>query len=340
MDVVVVGSCNIDTYLYLDSSLPRPGETVHGSKLVTDFGGKGANQIVQATRLGVKTALVAKLGSYILGHDYLLQLNAEGVDTSHVTKTTTNTTTGSAYITVDKHGQNTIVVIPGANACLAYTDIDAAKTTLLSAQVVVFQLETPIQTTLYAMRLIQEKYDNDGPLIILNSAPCEDILPAAVSELVDILIANEPETECLTGVHIDGDCMSDQVSAALTALLQRARLAVIITLGSRGCALAYRDQGQQVDNIICKIFPAVENVKVVDTVGAGDAFVGSFAAFIARGAHVEDACVLANKVAAVTVAIRGAQSSYPTREGISDSDIHSSLDARDCRDRQSQFSHR
>jgi len=274
--------------------LPRPGETClsHGTEL--DFGGKGANQAVQAARILRKdVTFISKVGQDASGNEMVTALQKYHVDTQFVTLST-QAPTGTASIVVDPEGRNMIVVNRGANALLCKTDIVAASTVLSSAALVVCQLEAPLKASLAAFHLA-----GDGALKILNTAPIPSTISDDVSNLLnlaDILCPNEIEAEQLTG-------LKDEEEAALRLLEIHPNLkAVVVTLGPRGCILLETGQTR------CVRIEA-DHVKAVDTVGAGDSFVGSFSAALALGYNLETSCKAACKAATYSVLDKGTMAS-------------------------------
>jgi ribokinase len=290
--VCVVGSANLDLSTYTDR-LPAPGETVHGQRFATGYGGKGANQAVMAARLGAAVTLVARVGDDSFGRDMLAHFRAEGIDTRHVTPTA-GTSTGTAIITVDAAGQNTIVVTPGANGLLSARDVEAARGAIESACVLVCQQEVPAEANLAAMRFAARA----GVPVVFNPAPASEV-PAEAYPLTTILCPNEHEAAVLTQRAVR---TLEQVEAAAHELMARGARSVVVTLGERGCLVV---TGREVAAL-----PA-PRVEAVDTTGAGDAFVGSLAVFLARGADLIAAARDANRIAALSVQHPGAQSSFP-----------------------------
>lgn len=290
--VCVVGSANLDLSAYTDR-LPAAGETVRATRFATGFGGKGANQAVTAARLGAAVALVARVGDDSFGRDTLAHFRAEGIDTGHVTPTP-GAPTGTALITVDAAGRNTIVVSAGANGLLTAGDVEAARGAIEAARVLVCQQEVPAAANLTAMRLARAA----GVPVVFNPAPASEV-PAEAYALAAVLCPNEHEAAALTG--------TDDPEAAARELIRRGARSVVVTLGERGC-LVVIDGG-------ATAVPA-PRVEVVDTTGAGDAFVGSLAVFLARGADLIEAARSANRIAALSVQQPGAQSSFPRGEAV------------------------
>lgn len=302
LDICMVGSAMTDLVVRTPR-LPRPGETLTGSSFTEGFGGKGANQAVMAARLGARVGVVIKLGRDAFGDRTLEHLRNEGLDTSFVGRT--DGPTGVALITVGEDtGENAIALAPGANLTLSPEDVARAAAAVRGAAVLVAQLEIPQNATLAAFRLAKEEKTRT----LLNPAPAAD-LDAELLGLTDILVPNEGEAGLLLGRRLEGP--GDAESAAV-ALLERGPGTVLLTLGPRGVLLAARDGRPQ-------LVPT-EPVRAVDTTGAGDAFVGSLAYFLAcrPALPLPEAASRACRLASLTVTRPGAQGSYPRRSEVAD----------------------
>jgi len=288
--ICVIGAANLDLISYVPR-LPQVGETLHGSRFQMGYGGKGANQAVMAAKLGAEVAMVCKLGRDVFGEGTLENFRAHGVDTTHVTFTE-EAFSGVAPIAVDPKGQNAIIIVTGANDVLSLDDLERARPMIAGSDIVVCQLEIPVELTLAALRIARE----EGARTIFNPAPARPDLPEELYRLSDVICANEPETELLTEMQAGEE--------AARALLGRGTRTVVLTLGERGCLVVEQDTATAVP---------VEAVNAVDTSGAGDAFVGSLAVFLAAGRLPAEAAARANRVAALSVQGRGTQSSFPNR---------------------------
>ncbi|CAM9892210.1 unnamed protein product [Lampetra fluviatilis] len=301
-EIVVVGSCMTDLVSYAPR-LPRVGETVHGHRFAVGFGGKGANQCVQAARLGASTAMVAKVGKDTFGDNYIQNFKDNGVNIDHVGQVS-EAATGVAPITVDDEGRNAIVIVPGANLSLGPEDVALARAAIAGARVVLAQLEVRPETTAQALRLARQH----GVRTILNPAPAVPDLDPELYELSDIFCPNETEAELVTGVVVSG---VEEAGRAATLLLERGCGAVVITLGRRGAVVASRSDPSP------RHVPS-PSVTAVDTTGAGDSFVGSLAFFQARlpGLPLAEAARRACHIAAESVRSAGTQSSYPARAAL------------------------
>ncbi len=292
-EITVVGSLNMDLVIRTPH-LPAPGETVIGRDFTTAPGGKGANQAVAAARLGGDVVMVGRLGADDFGRALRANLNAGGVDTSYVLADH-QAPTGVALITIESGGQNTIVVAPGANGDVFREDVDRAKGAINEAQVLVTQLEIPLDTVTYAL-----EFGRDSHIItILNPAPAQPLSDNVLS-LCDIIIPNETEASTLTGIPVKH---WESAEAAARELGRHGVEIVVITLGARG-ALAW-DGGAV---IRMPAFP----VTPVDTTAAGDAFVGAFAMSQARGLDLVTSLRGASAAGALATMKLGAQPSLPT----------------------------
>ena len=295
--IVVIGSINMDLVLRVPR-MPLPGETLTGGAFRTIPGGKGANQAVACARLSGKVAgaqqvaMVACVGDDAFGATLRAALVGDGIIDSHIT-TLPGVASGIASILVDDNGQNSIVIAGGANDLLSPAHIDAAKELIEQADIVVLQLETPMDTVVHAIKLARSL----GKTVVLNPAPAAS-LPQGVLELVDYLIPNEIEAAMLAGVSPEG---AD--AQALAAALQKLGSDnVIITLGSKGVHAALYGGDFT--------FPA-EVVQAVDTTAAGDTFIGGFVAGLASGMDEAEAIQQGQRAAAWSVTKPGAQTSIP-----------------------------
>lgn len=292
--ICVVGSSNIDLIAKVPR-LPKLGETLVGHSFHLGYGGKGANQAVMAARLGADVVMVTKVGRDVFGEGTLENYRTQGIDRTHVLVDDTRFS-GVAPIFVDDEGRNVIVIVPGANMGLTPADVDRAKDVITSAAVLICQLEVPVETTLAALRAGRAA----GVRTILNPAPAAPV-PDEMLAMADVCVPNETEAELLTGLPV---VSIEQARAAAEALRKRGSQTVIVTLGDRGALVV--DQSGSVR------YSALE-VPAVDSTGAGDAFVGSLAVFLAEGASLPQAATRANAVAALSVMKIGTQVSFPTR---------------------------
>ena len=295
--IVVIGSCNTDMVINLDR-LPLPGETLLGGQFFMNSGGKGANQAVAAARLGGKVIFIAKVGNDPFGIRSIDQYKAEGIGTKHVLVDKEHPS-GVALILVDSHGENSIAVASGANARLTPKDIDDAQSAIKDGDIVLMQLETPMETVERAALIAKQERKK----VILNPAPAQP-LSASLLECLYMLIANETEAEFISGVQITD---MNSVARAADIICSKGVENVVITLGSKGAFIKERGAYHQV--------PALK-VKAVDATAAGDTFCGAVCVALAEDKGITEAVEFANRAAAVTVTRMGAQSSLPYRREV------------------------
>ena len=301
--VFVAGSINMDVVATADRH-PRVGETIAGQAVLYFPGGKGANQAVAAAKLGAPTTLISRLGKDAFGAELRVFLAAQGIDLAFVQDTEAHT--GTAIITV-ANADNTIVVIPGANAMVSADDV--AAPVLSRGDVAVSQFEIPLATITAFFKRARAA----GATTILNPAPAMQFTPELL-DLVDILILNETELGFLTGVELhDSDEPARFVEAA-RRLPENPNRMICVTLGKRGVLALIEG--------LPLLVPG-HAVKAVDTTGAGDCFVGALAAQLAQGKPIRDALDYANTAASICVQRMGAGPSMPTAaevEGLLDAD--------------------
>jgi ribokinase len=291
--IVVVGSINLDLVASTDR-IPQVGETVIGRTLTTFFGGKGANQAVAVARLGYPVSMIGNVGNDAFGTQLRNGLAEAGVNTEHVE--TVEGSSGTALIITGPNGENSIVVVPGANAHVTPKSLERAAPLLKQAGFILVQLEIPLETVEYLAEFA-ERYDIP---FMLDPAPARE-LPASLLRRVSWLTPNETETRELLKANLDDNEQS--ANAAADQLLSRGVKNVVLKLGSRGCAVA---QGSQSKERI----PAF-SVNAVDTTAAGDAFNAGFAVGLISGYSASESGVFASAVAALSVTRPGAQSSMP-----------------------------
>lgn len=297
--IVVVGSSNTDMVVR-SARIPAPGETVTGGQFLLAAGGKGANQAVAAARLGAEVTLVAKVGSDMFGDQAVAGYQREGIVTDFIFRDPRHAT-GVALILVDEQGENLISVASGANHALGPEDVQRAAERIRSADVVLLQLEIPLETVACAAQVAAEA----GVPVILDPAPAPaGPLDPAILKHVTCLKPNETEAERLTGIP-----GRDEASARLAAarLLEGGARYAIITLGAKGALWVERERSG---------FVAGNRVEAVDSTAAGDAFSGALACALARGLALEEAVRYAGLVGALSVTRLGAQPSLPTEEEV------------------------
>ena len=295
VSIAVVGSTNIDMVAY-SNQIPERGETVIGKDFAIGFGGKGANQAVMAARLGIKTYMVGAVGDDVFGQSAIKNFTDQGVDTEYLA--TVSGSSGVAPIWVDGEGDNRIIVVPGANAKVTVAQVENAINSIKDLKVVVGQFEIPVEVTTAAFAAARKL----GVTTILNPAPYRDI-PAELLAVTDWLIPNSHEFQDLHPQHLEPN--SDSVIADF-ATAQKINL--VVTLGEDGVVIA--------DGAITKV--AAQKVKPVDTTGAGDCFVGSFAFGLAKQMSPARAAALGCQTAGLSITRLGAQSSYPTAAEVAD----------------------
>ncbi len=295
--LLVVGSSNTDLVIR-SQKLPKPGETVLGGTFFMNPGGKGANQAVAASRLGVSVLFICKTGNDIFGHQSQQLLEDEGIDISYVFSDI-RTPSGVALITVDAHAENCIVVASGANANLLPVDIKKVEKAIDNCDIVLMQLEIPIETVEYVAKVAYRK----SKKVILNPAPARFLSQELFSHLY-LITPNETEAEILSGVSIMD---LDSAKEAAKKISKQGVENVVITLGSDG-ALIYENG----------VFTKIEAFKVeaIDTTAAGDVFNGALCAALLEGQSLVKSVEFACKAASISVTKHGAQDSSPYRNEI------------------------
>jgi ribokinase len=292
--IAVVGSANVDLTTFNDE-FPRPGQTIFGKRFDLGFGGKGANQAVAARLCGANVAMVAKVGSDLFGPATIKNFESLGIDATCV-KVVQGVSSGVAPIFVEPNGQNRIIVVKGANDTLSPEDVDAASPVLRKANAIVLQFEIPLRTVYYAARFAH----SNGIRCIVNPAPAQPVELRQLSA-ADYFIPNETEAEAITGLPVHS---IDDAKKCTEFLLRQGIRRVVLTLGERGCLVAGQD--------FLELVPAYK-VQPVDTTGAGDAFIGSFAVFLSEGLQEMEALARANLYAALSTTKVGTQKSFSTR---------------------------
>jgi ribokinase len=292
--IAVIGSANIDLTTFADR-FPKPGETIFGQKFDLGFGGKGANQAVAARLCGAEVFMLARVGSDLFGPATIENFRKLGIDTTHV-KQIEGVSSGVAPIFVEPSGQNRILVVKGANDAVKPADVDAAAALLQRCDCIVLQFEIPLETVYYAVAFARKL----GIRCILNPAPGQPVDMQALSGL-DYFVPNESEAETITGIPVQN--VESAKRCAEKLLAGRIRC-VIITLGSQGALLASARSSEHV--------PAFA-VNSIDSTGAGDAFIGSFAVFLAEGLREQEAVRRANLYAALSTTGIGTQKSFYDR---------------------------
>ncbi|MBD5249961.1 MAG: ribokinase [Bacteroides sp.] len=293
--IVVVGSCNTDLIIRTDR-FPAPGETILGGTSIMEPGGKGANQAITAARLGGSVTLVSKIGYDLFGLQAMELYRNENICTKHVITDVSNPT-GLAMISVNSLGENYIIVAPGANSTLSPADVAAAEDSIKEADILIVQLEIPLDTVEEAIRIAIKH----NVRVVMKPAPAPLSLSDAIISRLFAILPNRVEAEQLSGIEITDN---RSAKAAAEVISRRGVENVIITLGGGG---VYVKSGDNYASI-----PARE-VDVVDTTGAGDVFCGAFCMQISLGYTIMEAVVYANAAASLSVSRLGAQQSIPRR---------------------------
>ncbi|MGL5175892.1 MAG: ribokinase [Cetobacterium sp.] len=294
--IVVVGSINMDLVTICERA-PRGGETLLGKKFMQIPGGKGANQAVAIGKMNSSVTMLGKIGKEGMGDILLNSMKKDGVDVSNIEYC--DEATGIAKIIVEENGQNRIIVVPGANYSVDNDYIDRHIETIKNCDIVVAQLEIPVETVKYSLKLAKEL----GKTTILNPAPARELDSEIISNS-DYIIPNETELEILSGIPVTDE---ESVVKAAHILLDKGVKGLIVTLGSKGCMFISKE--------IKKSFPAYK-VKAIDTTAAGDSFIGGFVNGLAAGLTFEEAIDRGTRVAAISVTRIGAQTSIPTLEEV------------------------
>ncbi|HYA64266.1 MAG TPA: ribokinase [Candidatus Sulfotelmatobacter sp.] len=292
--IAVVGSANIDLTTFTEQ-FPKPGETIFARKFNLGFGGKGANQAVAARLCGADVFMVARVGSDLFGPATIENFRKQGIDPTHV-KQVEGLSSGVAPIFVDPSGQNRILVVKGANDALKPADVDAAAKTLKAADCIVLQFEIPLETVYYTIAFARKH----GIRCILNPAPAQPMDLALLKDL-DYFVPNESEAQAITGSAVED---VEDAKKCAEKLIAGGIRRVIITLGANGSLLASREGSEHVPPFA---------VQSVDSTGAGDAFIGSFAVFLAEGVPEREAVRRANLYAGLSTTSVGTQKSFYDR---------------------------
>lgn len=292
--IAVVGSANIDLTTFAER-FPKPGETIFGQKFDLGFGGKGANQAVAARLCGAEVFMIARVGHDLFGPATIENFRKQGIDTTHV-RQVVGMSSGVAPIFVEPNGQNRILVVKGANDAVRPEDIDAAADILRSADCIVLQFEIPLETVYYAAAFARKH----GIQCIVNPAPAQPVDLGALNDL-SYFVPNESEAEFISGIAVKNAEDAKKCAAQfVNGGIQR----VIITLGANGCFIAGPDANEHI---------APFAVESIDSSGAGDAFIGSFAVFLGEGLPEKEALSRANLYAALSTTGIGTQKSFYNR---------------------------
>ncbi len=296
--IVVIGSSNIDLIVTMDH-FPNVGETIEGNTFQQAMGGKGANQAIAAKRAGGNVSFMTSVGDDLYGQSAMSYYNKEGLNVSS-SLVNVDKSTGTALIWVDKNGENSIVIIPGANELLSPDYIVTNQEIIDNADILVLQMEIPYETVKTACKLAFQK----GKKIILNVAPAYPV-DEEILRSVHYLVVNENEAEVISGGKIE----EVGTHGIAEMLLEKGVQNVILTLGKEGCIFKNSNDFLRI--------PAF-TVKAKDSTGAGDTFCGALAAGISKGVELKDALLYASAAAALSVTKMGAQPSIPTEKEINE----------------------
>jgi ribokinase len=293
--IAVIGSANVDLVTFTDN-FPKPGETIFGKKFDMGFGGKGANQAVAARLCGAHVDMVARVGDDLFGPATVKNLESYGIDVTHV-RVVKGVSSGVAPIFVDSEGQNRILVVKGANESLLPADVDLALPILKKSDCIILQFEIPLETVYHTIDFAK----SNGIRCVLNPAPADSI-DIKVLRHVDYFIPNESEAETISGMPLKTVADAERCAGYF---LEQGLRNVIITLGSKGAFYATSGAMQLIPG-----YP----VETMDSTGAGDAFIGSFAAFLSEGAAPSKAVQRACLYAALSTLKIGTQKSFLERD--------------------------
>lgn len=295
--LVVLGSVNADHVLHV-ANFPRAGETMHGHHYAVIAGGKGANQAVAAARLGADVAFIACVGDDSFGIDIRekFKKDAINVDAVMIEK---NTPTGIAMIQVADSGENSICISAEANAKLSVERLQPHLNTIAQAEMLLMQLETPIESVLEAAKVASQSFTK----VVLNPAPAQNLTDELLA-LVDIITPNETEAQVLTGIEVNDDASAQQ---AADYLHNKGIKLVLITLGKQGVWISENNGGYKISGF---------SVKALDTTAAGDTFNGALLTSLLEKNNLQQAIKFAHAAAAITVTGKGAQTSIPYREEV------------------------
>lgn len=296
--IVVIGSLNMDSVIET-VHMPKVGETISGLGITLVPGGKGANQAFAIGRLGGQVSMIGAVGDDVHGKILKDNLDSTGVDTRSL-NIISGETTGQAFITVDREGDNSIIIISGANGLVTKELIDTYISVIENSDIVIMQFEIPIETVTYVKDLAVKK----GKIVIVDPAPAVSGLQDGFWKDIDYIKPNETELEILVGRKLN---TQHEVEQAAKEMINKGVKHVIVTLGADGCLLISDESTQ--------LFPA-NKVKAIDTTAAGDSFTAAFALALSEGKTQEEAILFGQKVSSIVVTRKGAQTSIPTRDEV------------------------
>ncbi len=295
--IAVVGSNMVDLITYYSERMPRLGETIEAPNFELGCGGKGSNQAVAAAKLGSKVMMLTKVGDDIFGENTVNNYSRYGIDSRYV-EVVANTSSGVAPIFVDPSGENSIIIVKGANNSLKRSDIDAAAEDLKKCDLILMQLEIPLDVVYYTIGFAA----SNGIETLLNPAPAVPDLDLSEINKVTFFVPNETELESITGMPVSS---VDEITQAAKFLVEQGIRDIIVTMGGRGALHVNKEE--------VELIPPYK-VTPVDTTGAGDAFIGSFAHYYLQNKNIDTALATAGKYAANSIMKKGTQISYSTLE--------------------------
>jgi len=301
--VCILGSINMDMVVYVNK-MPLVGETIFSDNFKLSHGGKGANQAVASRRLGAEVYMISKVGKDAYGLQIVSSLEKENINVNSIFKDDVKPT-GTAIINVDNEGNNSIIVVAGANMTLNLKEIDTCKAVIASSDIIVAQFETPIEVTMEAFKFAKE----NGVITILNPAPAKEVSKELL-KYTDIIVPNETEATTLTGINVQD---LESAKEAANIFLKNDVKYVVITLGDKGAAVISKEDGI--------LIPAYK-VNAIDSTAAGDSFIGAISTKLTKANlninSLVEAVRFGNKVSAIAVQREGAQPSIPFLKEISE----------------------
>lgn len=297
-NILVVGSINNDITLHMEN-LPLPGETVIAHDLKTSLGGKGANQAVAAARMGAPVHFIGAIGNDLGSQTIIEQLNSDHINTTGIDRVDINT--GTAYISIDSHAENNIIVYPGANFAITKEHLEANTELFEKSDYCLLQLEIPLDIIKETIRLCKEH----DVKVILNPAPYHDGIDEEMLKNVDYYIPNEIEFLATLKLDTTQSHPLGWIEVKALEFVKKHNLILIVTLGGRGALLVQEEQAT--------LIPAQKMVPI-DTTAAGDSFIGGFLAALSQGQDIVESLKLGSRVAAITISRYGAISAIPYKE--------------------------
>ena len=296
--ILVIGSLNMD-FSIKTPKMPVPGETIIGESFHLNPGGKGANQAFAIGKLGADVSMLGMVGNDEYAKLLKQNLESVNVNTQGIIEQN-NTSTGVAFVTVDSNGENSIIVISGANEKVNTEFIDENINLIDDADIIVMQLEIPVDVVTYVARIAKEK----NKLVVLDPAPARADLPDELFSYVDIMKPNETELSILTGVDTSND---DNIIKADKSLVEKGVKNVIVSLGGRGSILVNKDYNKKFNSL---------GLTPIDTTAAGDSFTAALVSYLASDKSLEEAIQFGHVVSSIVITKKGAQESIPSLEEV------------------------